>query len=190
MAEPAGIPRARAYDAIVIGAGHNGLVAATYLARAGLRVVALERRELVGGACTTEEFAPGFRASPGAYVLSLLRPAIWRDFTLRERGLEVLEAAPTLNVFRDGARLTLHDDDRATAAELAGFDPADGAAFAGFRAELLEIARLLGPWFDRIPPGAGGWLDRGALGALARGARGARRHGLAGAKLFATSASD
>ncbi|MET0926457.1 MAG: FAD-dependent oxidoreductase, partial [Solirubrobacterales bacterium] len=169
MAELAGAPRGRRYDAIVVGAGHNGLVAATYLARAGLRVVVLERRELVGGACTTEEFAPGYRASPGAYVLSLLRPAIWRDFALRRRGLEVLEAAPTLNVFRDGGRLTLHDDDRATAAELARFNPGDGAAFAAFRAELVEIARLLGPWFDRIPPGARRWLDRGALGALARG---------------------
>jgi len=190
MAELAGAPRGRRYDAIVVGAGHNGLVAATYLARAGLRVVVLERRELVGGACTTEEFAPGYRASPGAYVLSLLRPAIWRDFALRRRGLEVLEAAPTLNVFRDGGRLTLHDDDRATAAELARFDPGDGAAFAAFRAELVEIARLLGPWFDRIPPGARGWLDRGALGALGRSAGGVRRHGLEGAKLFATSASD
>ena len=174
----------------MVGAGHNGLVAATYLARAGLRTVVLERREIVGGACTTEEFAPGFRASPGAYVLSLLRPAIWRDFGLRSRGLEVLEAAPTLNVFRDGAMLTLHDDDRRTASELARFDRRDGDAFAGFRAELIEIAKLLGPWFDRTAPGARGWLDRRALGALARGARGARAHGLAAAKLFASSAAD
>src|SRR4051794_26732941 len=86
------------YDVVVVGAGHNGLVAATYLARAGLRVAVVERREIVGGACTTEEFAPGFRASPGAYVLSLLRPQIWQDFALRPRGLELLEAAPTLNV--------------------------------------------------------------------------------------------
>jgi len=185
-----GAPRERRYDAIVVGAGHNGLVAATYLARAGIRTLVVERRELVGGACTTEEFAPGFRASPGAYVLSLLRPAIWRDFSLRPRGLEVLESAPTLNVFRDGAMLTLDEDDRATAAELARFDPRDGAAFAAFRTELIEIARLLGPWFDRVPPGAPGWLDRGAAGALARGAGGARRHGLAAAKLFASSASD
>ena len=79
---------------------------------------------------------------------------------LRTRGLEVLEAAPTLNVFRDGAMLTLHDDDRRTASELARFDRRDGDAFAGFRAELIEIAKLLGPWFDRTAPGARGWLDR------------------------------
>ena len=67
------------YDAIVVGGGHNGLVAGFYLARAGLRTVILERRDIVGGACVTEEFAPGFRASTGAYVLSMLRESIWRD---------------------------------------------------------------------------------------------------------------
>ena len=150
----------------------------------------VERREIVGGACTTEEFAPGFHASPGAYVLSLLRPAVWRDFALRARGLEVLEAAPTLNVFRDGARLTLHDDDRETARELARFDRADAAAYPRFRAELVEIADLLGPWFDRPPPGAPGWLGRDSVRAIGGSLGAARRHGLAAAKLFATSARD
>ena len=86
------------YDVAIIGGGHNGLVAGFYLARTGLRTVVLERRSIVGGACVTEEFAPGFRASPGAYVLSMLRDAIWRDFRLRERGLIVDEAGPSLNV--------------------------------------------------------------------------------------------
>ena len=166
-------PRRRRFDAVVVGAGHNGLVTAAYLARAGLRTAVVERREIVGGACTTEEFSPGFLASPGAYVLSLLRPAIWRDFSLRARGLEVLEAAPTLNVFRDGARLTLHDDDRETARELARFDRRDAAAYPGFRAELVEIADLLGPWFDRPAPGAPGWLGRDS----AAGDRPQRRRG-------------
>ena len=182
--------RDRAVDAIVVGAGHNGLVAATYLARAGLRVTVLERRSVVGGACTTEEFAPGFRASPGAYVLSLLRPPIWRDFGLRARGLEVLEAAPTLNVFRDGARLRLHDRHDETARELARFDRRDGAAYGAFVEEMIAVAGLLGPWFDRPPPGAPGWLDRGAVRALAASGRRARGTALAAVKLFATSARD
>lgn len=177
-------------DVVVIGAGHNGLVAAAYLARAGLRTVVVERRGIVGGACTTEEFHPGFLASPGAYVLSLLRPAIWSDFSLRRRGLEVLEAAPTLNVFRDGTKLTLHEDPRETAGELARFDPADGAAFAPFSEEMVGVAGLLGPWFDRTPPGADRWLGVDALRTLAAALPRARRYGLAGGKLFATSARE
>ncbi len=74
------------YDTAIVGGGHNGLVAAFYLARAGLRTVVLERREIVGGCCVTEEFAPGFRASTGAYVLSMLREPVWRDLRLAERG--------------------------------------------------------------------------------------------------------
>ena len=95
------------YDVAIVGGGHNGLVSAFYLARAGLRTVVLERRSIVGGACVTEEFAPGFRASPGAYVLSMLRDAIWRDFRLRERGLIVDEAGPSLNVYPDGSTFVL-----------------------------------------------------------------------------------
>ena len=84
----------RSYDAIIVGAGHNGLAAAFYLARAGLSTVALERRPFVGGCCVTEEFAPGYRASTGAYVLSMLREVIWQDMRLAQRGLTVSAGRP------------------------------------------------------------------------------------------------
>ena len=74
---------------MIVGGGHNGLVAGFYLARSGLRTLVLERRPFVGGACNTEGFAPGYRASTGAYVLSMLREAIWRDMALVRRGIVV-----------------------------------------------------------------------------------------------------
>ncbi len=78
------------YDAVVIGGGHNGLVAAAYLARAGLKTIVLERRHLLGGAAVTEEVFPGFRFSVASYVVSLLRPEIIRDLELARHGLEIL----------------------------------------------------------------------------------------------------
>ena len=136
------------YDAVVVGAGHNGLVAAFYLARAGRKVLVVERREIVGGACVTEEFAPGFRASTGAYILSMLRPAIWTDLRLRERGVVTDDAGPSLNLFPDGADLLL-DDDPATAAEaVRRFSPADARTLPVVEDQLLRLAALLVPTFD------------------------------------------
>ena len=136
------------YDAVVVGAGHNGLVAAFYLARAGRKVLVVERREIVGGACVTEEFAPGFRASTGAYILSMRRPAIWTDLRLRERGVVTDDAGPSLNLFPDGADLLL-DDDPATAAEaVRRFSPADARTLPVVEDQLLRLAALLVPTFD------------------------------------------
>lgn len=83
------------YDAIVVGGGHNGLVAAGYLQRAGLQTLVLERRYLVGGACVTEEVFPGYKVSTTSYVCSLLRPEIIRDLELKRYGYEIIERSPS-----------------------------------------------------------------------------------------------
>jgi phytoene dehydrogenase-like protein len=144
-----GDPASGRWDAIVVGAGHNGLVAGFYLARGGLRTLILERRDFVGGACVTEEFALGFRASPGAYVLSMLRPQIWRDMRLKARGLKVSQSGPSLNVFPDGRRFTLHDDTARAVDEVRGISPADANAFPRFERHFKEVARALIPLYDR-----------------------------------------
>ena len=140
------------YDAVIIGGGHNGLVASFYLARGGLRTLVLERREIVGGACVTEEFAPGFRASPGAYVLSMLRGAIWRDMRLRDRGLRVDQAGPSLNVYPDGQTFVLDGDRARTVEAIRPLSPRDARAFPDYEATLERIAGALMPVFDWTAP--------------------------------------
>ena len=139
------------WDAIVVGAGHNGLVAGFYLARRGLRTLILERRDIVGGACVTEEFAPGFHASPGAYVLSMLRDPIWRDMKLKQRGLRVLQSGPSLNVFPDGSSFTLYGDAREVIAAIRERSPKDAEAYPRFESYLETAAQSLMPLYDRRP---------------------------------------
>src|SRR5215210_9418009 len=151
-------------DAIIVGAGHNGLVAAAYLARAGLDVLVLERREIVGGACVTEELWPGVRASPGAYTLSLLRRRIIDDLDLHAHGLrvEVHEPylfAPTL----DGRKVVTWSRRERTHAQLArDWSRADADAYAAWAGRWERAAARARPlmletadrerWLEAIGP--------------------------------------
>ena len=180
----------RSYDAIVVGAGHNGLAAAFYLARAGLSTVALERRSFVGGCCVTEEFAPGYRASTGAYVLSMLREAIWRDMRLAQRGLTVSPAGPTLNLFPDGGRFLLSEDLDETEREVARFSKKDARRFRDFEQHLADMAGIIMPMFDWTPPtGSGGIGELPTAMKMGRKALGGRRDLLDLMFLFSTSAT-
>jgi phytoene dehydrogenase-like protein len=181
----------KTWDAVIVGGGHNGLVAGFYLARAGLRTLICERREIVGGCCVTEEFAPGFRASTGAYVLSMLRAPIWRDLRLLERGVAVDPAGPSLNLYADGAALHLDDDLARTQQEVRPFSAADARALPAFEAELARLAELITPLIDTTPPDPRARRPRDLVRLAGLGLRAARHRALLAdaAYLFGTSAT-
>ena len=132
------------YDVVIIGGGHNGLVCACYLARAGLSVRVLERRGVVGGAAVTEEFHPGFRNSTLAYTVSLLDPRVIRDLRLAEHGLRIVER-PFANFLPlpDGGSLRVGPDTAATQAELARFSTRDAERLPAYYRMLERIADVL-----------------------------------------------
>ncbi|HXY04904.1 MAG TPA: NAD(P)/FAD-dependent oxidoreductase [Burkholderiaceae bacterium] len=156
---------ARITDVIVLGAGHNGLVCANYLAAAGLQVTVLERRSVVGGAAVTEEFVPGFRNSSASYTVSLLHPTIIRDLRLSERGLRVVER-PFANFvpLLDGRALRFGGAAEKGSAfsstnNLAQLSPKDAQRLPEHYARLKRIADMLRQWLLRTPPEIGGrWV--------------------------------
>jgi phytoene dehydrogenase-like protein len=176
---------------MVIGGGHNGLVAAFYLARRGLRTLVLERRERVGGACTTEPTWPGYRVSTAAYVLNLLRPAILRDMRLAERGLALDAQDPAYcALYPDGRHLYVANDTRWTCEEMARFSRHDAEAYPRMEQDLRRLARFLAPLFDAPPPDPRARRLSDLWGLLRLGARAARQRGSLAeiAWLMATSA--
>jgi phytoene dehydrogenase-like protein len=141
------------YDAIIIGGGHNGLVAACYLARAGWHVLVLERRYLVGGACVTEETFPGFKVSTAAYVNSLFRKEIIHDLRLRDYGLALLERNPSsFTPFPDGRHLLMGPDAAMNLREIAKFSIRDAEAYPKYEAMLERVAAVVEPTIALTPP--------------------------------------
>jgi phytoene dehydrogenase-like protein len=140
------------FDAIIVGGGHNGLVCAAYLARAGKRVLVLERRERVGGAAMSEEVFPGFRFSVFSYVVSLLRPEIIRDLELPRHGLHILPLESTLTPLENGDYLAQWSDHDQNRRELARHSLRDAEAYDDFGLLLHRMARAIKPILGMTPP--------------------------------------
>jgi phytoene dehydrogenase-like protein len=141
------------WDVVVVGAGHNGLTAGAFLARAGLSTLVVERRDVVGGCCVTEEIAPGCRASTTSYIASMLRPEVIRQLDLGAHGLRMVPCEPALQVALDGGEvLAAWTDPGRTAAEIGRFCPADARSYLAADAELRALAARLQPLFTELPP--------------------------------------
>ena len=163
------------YDAVIIGAGHNGLTAAAYLARAGLSALVLERREILGGCCVTEEIAPGCRASTTSYIASMLRPEVIRDLKLADYGLRMIPCDPAIQVpFLDGEVVPWWADRDQAQAEFRKICPQDADTFVRLDDRLKKLARYLQPFFLEPPPEADmrsmrGWSEMLRVGRRFRG---------------------
>ena len=168
------------YDAIVVGGGHNGLTTAAYLARAGQRVLVLERRPILGGACVTEEVWPGRRVSRASYVVSMLQPQIVRDLELGRFGYRPVPLDPAYAALTPEGPIVFWDDTGRTAESIRAISPHDADNYASFEDRLLRVAEFLSPMLMREPPALGSRRP-GDLLSLAR--EGARAAGLSRAEV-------
>src|SRR6186713_1247451 len=153
------------FDVIVIGGGHNGLVSAAYLARAGRKVLVLERRHVLGGAAVTEEINPGFKYSVCSYVVSLLRPEIIRDLDLPRHGLEILPLDGTFTPMPNGDYLWRVNDHAKTRREIARHSKLDAEAYDEYGRAMVEMGQFVKPILSMLPPDPTS-LDPRGLGQL------------------------
>src|SRR5438105_10786303 len=151
------------YDAIIIGGGHNGLVTAAYLARAGKKVLVLERRHVLGGAAVTEEIFPGFKFSVCSYVVSLLRPEIIRELDLPRHGLEILPLDGTFTPMPDGNYLWRVNDHAKTRREIARHSKIDAEAYDEYGKAMVEMGRFVKPILNMTPPDPTSLNPRGLM---------------------------
>src|ERR1700689_5683710 len=141
------------WDVIVVGAGHNGLTAGAMLASAGLSTLVLERRDMVGGCCVTEEIAPGCRASTTSYIASMLRPTVIRDLNLSAHGLRMVPCDPALVVpFPDGRVVPWWAERERALQGFRTLSARDAETFVRVDEQLKKLARYLQPFFLEPPP--------------------------------------
>jgi phytoene dehydrogenase-like protein len=159
------------YDVIVIGGGHNGLVNAAYLARAGKRVLVLERRHVLGGAAVTEEVFPGFKFSVCSYVVSLLRPEIIRELDLPRHGLEILPLDGTFTPMPNGDYLWRMNDHAQTRREIARHSRLDAEAYDEYGKAMVEMAHFVKPIMNMTPPDPASLNPKGLMELLTMGRR-------------------
>ena len=139
------------YDAIIIGAGHNGLVTACYLAKAGLKVVVVEKNDWIGGAAVSRSLYPGFTYSNCSYVSSLLRPEIMRDLELPKHGLQILPYEGGAVLQQDGGYLAMYRDHDANRREFARHSKRDAEAYDRYSRDILRHCRFIRPLLMRTP---------------------------------------
>ncbi|NJD32655.1 MAG: NAD(P)/FAD-dependent oxidoreductase [Gammaproteobacteria bacterium] len=184
---------AQQYDAIVIGAGHNGLIAAAYLARAGKKVIVLERNPYIGGATSTREIFPGYRFTEFSYVVSLLRPEIIRDLELPRHGLKILPLPSTVTPMDNGDYLAAWEDHDLTRREIYRHSPRDAEATDEYSRVMARAAKAIKPILGVVPPDPSSlsWRDLARLLQLGRfGASLSEQERYRIAKLMMQSAGD